>query len=213
MYYPQANPTKCLKVSGEGSIFVSPNQAKITLGAFTENQSLQVAQQENTLIMGNVIRALEQLGIPKEKIQTVSYRIDPIYDFKDGTQLLRGYRVTHQLQIILDEVDLSGKAVDVAVNNGANSVSNIEFTVSQPDAYYNEALKIALINAYGKAISLVSQLPVKLNPVPVKIEEYSTTISPPVPFSAPIMLKAEATPVQPGDIKITASITALYLYC
>ncbi len=213
MYYPQLIPNKRIKVSGEGKISVSPDQVNITLGAMTEKRSLQEAQQENTIIISNVLSALIDLGIPKENIQTVIYRIDPLYDYKDGMQIFRGYRVNHQLQVKIDNIELTGQVVDLAVSQGANTVSNIEFTVAQPEAYYNEALKIALHNAYAKAITLTSQLPVTLNPIPFKIEEFSIRTSPPVPFAQPLLAKAEATPIQPGEITISATIIVNYLYC
>ncbi|MCT8138356.1 SIMPL domain-containing protein [Anaerobacillus sp. CMMVII] len=211
MYYPQVF-TKCLKVSGEGKISVSPNQAKITLGVITENVNLQQAQAENSQITTNVISSLTQLGIPQENIQTVVYRIEPLYDYRDGVQQFRGYQVTHQLQITINQIAQTGQIVDLAVSQGANTVTNIEFTVSQPEAYYNEALKLALNNAFTKATALTANLPVNLNPVPFKIEE-TLTPPPPVPFATTMLAKAEAsTPIQPGEITISATITVHYFY-
>ncbi len=202
-----------LKVSGEGTISVSPNQAKITVGAMTEQESLQQAQQENTKIISDVINALTNLGIPHENIQTITYRIDPLYDYKDGRQIFRGYRVTHQLQIKIEDVDHVGQIVDLAVSQGANTISNIQFTVAQPEFHYNEALKTALNDAYMKAYTLTTQLNVNLNPIPIKIDEYSQISSPPVPFTQTLMAQAEATPIQPGEIKILATVIAQYTYC
>jgi uncharacterized protein len=211
MYNPHFQ-TKRLKVSGEGNISFAPDQVNITIGAITEKKSLQQAQEENTRIISNVIAALVELGITKEQIQTVIYRIDTMYDYQDGRQIFRGYQVNHQLLVKINQIVLTGQVVDLAVSQGANSVSNIEFTVAHPEAYYNEALKIALQNAYQKALTLTSQLPVNLNPVPYKIEEFSQVISPPVPLATTLLAKAEATPIQPGEITITATIIAHYYY-
>lgn len=212
MYYPQQIPNKCLKVSGEGTISVSPDQVSVTMGAKTEKKSLQEAQSENAMIIANVITALVELGIAKENIQTVIYRIETLYDYKDGVQLFRGYSVNHQLQVKIEQIELTGQLVDLAVSQGANTVSNIEFTVARPEAYYNEALKLALQKAYLKALILTSQLAVTLNPIPFKIEEFSKKAAPPMPYSTKLIAQAEATPIQPGEITITATITVDYLY-
>lgn len=201
---------KCLKVVGEGTMQVSPNQALITLGAMTENKNLETAQKENSAIIANVSHALQLLGIDEKNIQTVSYRIEPLYDYQDGRQVFRGYRVTHLLQIQLQQVDRTGQVVDEAVKAGANTITNVEFTVAHQESYYNEALKKALHNAYEKARSITSQLCVCLLPVPYKIDELSKLSSPPI--GIPLMAKAEATPIQPGEIKITASIVAQFYY-
>lgn len=210
MQFPQM---KCLKVSGEGKISVAPDQVNITIGAITEQKSLQEAQEENARIIANVITSMVELGIPSEYIQTVVYRIDTLYDYKDGQQIFRGYQVNHQLQVKINQIDLTGQVVDLAVSQGANSVSNIEFTIANQQVYYNEALKIALQKAYQKALTLTSQLSVTLNPIPYKIDEFQATTSPPVPYGTTLMAKAEATPIQPGEITISATIIAQYLYC
>ncbi|RXJ04313.1 DUF541 domain-containing protein [Anaerobacillus alkaliphilus] len=206
------NSLKCLKVTGEGTISVTPDQANITLGAITENRNLQQAQEENTTIISNVITGLVQLGIRKENIQTVVYRIETLYDYQDGTQIFRGYRVNHQLLIKVEEIDQTGRVVDLAVSLGANSVTNIEFTVAQPEVYYHHALQMALHNATQKALSLTSQLPVNLNPIPYKIEEVSVHPSPPIPYVTPMLAKAETTPIQPGEITISSTIKVEYQY-
>ncbi|WNF35138.1 SIMPL domain-containing protein [Bacillaceae bacterium IKA-2] len=212
MYDRQHIENNCLKVSGEGTISISPNQVNITIGAITEKKSLQEAQRENAIIISKIITAMAQLGIQRKNIQTVIYRIDTLYDYKDGVQLFRGYSVNHQLQVKIDDIEKTGLVVDHAVNQGANTVSNIEFTVAQPEAYYNEALKLALQNAYIKALTLTSQLAVNLNPIPFKLEELLKRISSPVPYSQTMMATAEATPIQPGEITISATITVDYLY-
>lgn len=211
MYLQKQSRRNCLKVSGEGSISVSPNQANITLGAITEHENLQHAQKENTSIMTNIIDAILKMNVPKENIQTVIYRIDPQYDYVDGRQIFRGFRVNHQLQIKIDDLDFVGVIIDAAVAQGANTISNIEFSVDQPGFYYNEALKIALQNTYQKALTITSQIRANLNPVPVQIDEVSQIPTPPIPFTT--LATVEATPIQPGEIKISATIVATYNYC
>ncbi len=207
------NTMKCLKVSGQGTISVTPDQALITLGVITESMKLKDAQEENATTMTRVIAGLEQMGILKENIQTVIYRIDTLYDYQDGTQIFRGYRVNHQLQVKINQVESTGQVVDLAVSLGANTVSTIEFTVAQPEIYYHHALQKALHSATQKALTLTAQLPVILQPIPYKVEEVSDLPSPPVPFVTPMLAKAEATPIQPGEITITSNITAYFYYC
>src|SRR5690606_20881763 len=99
-------------------------------------------QKENTNATTNIVEALLQLGIPKENIQTTQYSIDIQYDFEDGKQIFRGYKVTHLLQVTVENIEQTGLIVDTAVNNGANTVSNIQFTLQNPDIAYNHALSL-----------------------------------------------------------------------
>lgn len=199
-----------ITVYGEGSLSISPDQATVTLGVIIEGEQLQEVQQESAMIIARVINSLLQLGISSENIQTVVYRIDVQYDYKDGQQIFRGYQVNHQLQIIVDNIELTGQIVDTAVLNGANSVTNIEFKVAHPTLYYHKALTLAMKDAHGKATVLANELNVRLNPVPQKVDEL--TSAPIVPFSGPLLAKAETTPIQPGEITITANIQIKYSF-
>ncbi len=138
------NNRHIIEVSGEGTVSAAPDRAVIELGAITENTSLRIAQRENAAAVTDVINSLLQLNIPKERIQTVAYRIEMQYSYEDGKQIFTGYRVTHLLQITLDQIDRTGLVVDTAVEHGANSVLNIQFSMAHPAAYYHQALSLAV---------------------------------------------------------------------
>lgn len=202
-----------LIVTGEGSVSAVPDQALLTIGVITENQNLSVAQKENAEKTASVIQSLLSLGIPRSDIQTSRYSIEPQYNYENGQQIFRGYRVEHQLQVTVKSVSQTGQAIDQAVANGANSVSSIQFTVSSPDAFYNEALALAIQNARQKAVTMARTLGVTLQPVPVEVQEISQQLPPrPVPFQAVMYAQSAETPIQPGENKITASVKIQYTY-
>ncbi|TLS38919.1 SIMPL domain-containing protein [Pseudalkalibacillus caeni] len=191
---------KRIEVKGEGSVLAVPDRASITVGVITEDENLSIAQQENSRAMSNVINALIGIGIPRENIQTREYRVTILY--AEEGEKVRGYRVINQVEVVIDEVADTGLLVDTAVNNGANSVSNIEFTLSNQDDYYNKALSIAVKNGQKKARTIANSLGVILNQIPLQIKEISQP-SRIVPFQA---VMAEGAPIQPGQLKITAAV-------
>jgi uncharacterized protein YggE len=201
-----------IEVSGEGTVAVAPDKAVVELGAITENASLTVAQNENAQAVSRIVAALEQLGIPKEQIQTSNYRIDMEYDYTDGKQTLRGYRVTHLLQITTHQVNQTGLIIDTAVRHGANSVSNVQFMVARPEAYYNQALSLALKNGELKALTIAKTIGVTLHPYPVQVQEVPRTMEL-SPYQTKLYAQSAATPIQPGELKISAAIRAEYVYC
>jgi uncharacterized protein YggE len=206
-----ANPMPTIVVTGEGTVAAAPNQATVELGAVTENPSLTIAQRENADTVAKIVDSLLKLGIPKENIQTVSYRIDTEYNFEDGKQTFRGYKVTHLLQIAIDKVERTGIVIDTAVNNGANSVSNIQFSMTHPEVYYNQALSLAIKNAEQKALTIAQTLGATLNRFPVRVQE-TTHLQEPTPYQATFAVKSAATPIQAGELKISASVKAEYYY-
>lgn len=226
MYYrqplPQSPPTlnassfrqnapTVMKVTGEGVLSASADRALITLGVITENKNLSKGQSENATIMSNVIKSLVAIGISKDDIETVVYRIDSEYDYENGQQVFRGYKVTHQILVTVDEIMMTGHVVDTAVNNGANSVSSIQFTVRDRNLYYNQALSKAIENGQHKAATIARELGVTLYQVPNKIEEVSQATIP-IPYTATLLATSEATPIQPGEVQITAAVKIEYSY-
>ena len=211
-YDRQTKPNR-LTVTGEGTVTATPDEAIITIGVINESPNLSATQKENADKTAAVIQALISLGIPQSDIQTYVYRIEPQYNYENGQQIFRGYRVEHQLQVTVKDISKTGQVIDQAVAAGANSVSSIQFTVSNPNAFYNQALTIAIRNAQEKAISMARALQVTLQPVPVIVKELSQPLPPrPIPFQAAMLAQIAETPIQPGENKIIATVKVEFTY-
>jgi uncharacterized protein YggE len=205
------NGSYTLRVNGKGIVHAVPDKAIAVLGVTSENVQLEATQRENTARITAVINAIMSLGVPKEDIRTQTYQIQPQYDFINGQQVFRGYLVTHTLQVELDNIGLTGRMIDTAVSAGANTVSGVEFTASDPAAYYRRALNAAIADASAKAAEIGAKLNVAVSPVPLRITEEAYHNGAPVPFMA-VQSAGAPTPIQPGQVEITASIEAVFSY-
>lgn len=201
-----------IKVSGEGSVAAKPDRASIVLGAVTEDQELTRAQSENSGKISAIIESLLEIGISRENIQTFEYRAEPQYDYQDGKQLFRGYRVTHLLRITVENISQTGSVVDKAVQSGANTVNSIEFSIAEPQKYYNKALAAAVQNSAAKAAAIARTLGVTLIKTPRKVTE-ETRAPGPVPFQTFGLAKSEgAVPIETGKLTIQATVRAQYAF-
>jgi uncharacterized protein len=207
-------PNHKVKVLGEGSVLVQPDQAIVLLGVITENKNLQQAQQTNATETQNVINAILGTGIPRENIQTSDFRIDIDYDFQNGKQVFRGYRVTNLLNITIEDITKVGEVVDIAVDNGANTVRNINMGLSNQKRYYRQALANAIKDAQEKAALVAETLGVTINQIPAKLKEVSNSgMEPPRPFVLGVSTeKAVTTPIEAGQMKVTALVEAVFHY-
>ncbi|SEQ91590.1 hypothetical protein SAMN05216232_3694 [Virgibacillus subterraneus] len=203
MYY------RVMTVNGVSNLSVEPNIVEVQLDVVTEGMSLSQVQQENANIMNQVIQALLQLGIARENIQTTAYTINPKYDYVDGTQVFRGYEVTNAITVKIKDIDQAGNVIDVAVQNGINRVSNIQFTVENKDVYYKQALSSALKDAYAKAQTLANTMQIGIAPYPIKITEKISEA--PITYKAYATMEA-STPIEPGQIVIGATVEAQFHY-
>jgi len=199
-----------MKVYGMGNLKAVPNMAIVSLSIITENMSLEAAQKGNAVKSSDVINTLLQLGIPKTNISTAAYSIFPQYDYIEGKQVFRGYKVVNQLSVTLSDTLRVGEIIDNATVSGANQVDNIEFKVADPSLFYNTALKIAMRDAQVKARELGNILGVEVSLLPFKILENTTPSISEESFT--LKVASSSTPILPGQINITAKIEAYFYY-
>ncbi|WP_177167331.1 SIMPL domain-containing protein [Salinibacillus kushneri] len=201
-----------LKVVGEGVISVKPDQAAISLGVITERKSLQNAQQTNAKMTSQVLSALRNLQIPNENIQTTTFRINMQYDYKDGDQIFRGYRVTNIVRVTVNDINQVGLVVDTAVENGANTVNDIELMVSDSAPYQQQALSKAIQNAQVKANTVRQTTGLSIQTIPYKVKEirFQETDRPKTMVLG-VATESPATPVEPGIIDIRSVVEAKFL--
>lgn len=216
MYYPYVQQMtrqkrRVMTVTGIGKVSVTPDTVQIQLEVSTENKTLSEAQQENARVMSQVINSLVEFGVNRENIKTVSYHIFPQYDYVEGEQVFRGYEVTNAIVVTSTEIDQIGKLIDIAVENGVNRVSNIQFTVSNEQLEYQQALRLALRNATAKAQTIAETMQFQFDTIPIKIVEQFT--EPPAVYrSLSTVEQYVSTPIEQGQITISATVKVQFQY-
>ncbi|MDD1705659.1 MAG: SIMPL domain-containing protein, partial [Methanoregulaceae archaeon] len=215
---PAACPENLISVTGNGEILTAPDTGLATFGVQTENADVKTAQQENARIMDGMISALLAAGIPRDDIQTVSYTIYPVYDdnARPFGQKIKYYQVTSMVQVTVRDVARTGEIIDIAVNNGANQVSSVGFSLSpeKEKTLRAQALTLAVANARsdadvtaaatGVVITGVKSINVGSVYVPVYYDNR---------FGGAAEMKTTAvpTPIEAGQIRVTAQVSISYL--
>ncbi|MBP7071874.1 MAG: SIMPL domain-containing protein [Clostridia bacterium] len=216
MYYNYCNPflytqkKGYMKITGAGAVKAIPDTAIVNMGVVTENVSLEAARRENALKTASVINTLANMGIEKKQISTGAFSIDPLYDFIDGRQTFRGYRVSNILTVTIKDIARAGEVIDKATFAGANRIDNISFTLSDQAYYYDQALKLAIENALHKGTEIGNALDLEVDEIPYKIIEEN--ISPSPYDTSLVKLSAPATPVLPGQLEITSIVVVILGY-
>jgi len=204
-----------MTLAGEGHVTVKPDQAKVIIGVSTASPNVQQAQQENSRISNQIIDALRQIGINEAEIRTTTFSISPRYDYIEGQSVLRGYEVENLFEVTIKNLTKTGMVYDTAIRNGANRSGTIQFFVSNPERYYQEALTKAMYDAGKKAAVLATTIGASLHPIPIKITERNNQQGPmPHPFqfqTAGITTEAPP-PIQEGRYTITANVSVVYSY-
>ncbi|MEB1809442.1 MAG: SIMPL domain-containing protein [Bacillaceae bacterium] len=203
-----------LTVIGEGEVAATPDIVQVTLGVRTEREHPNEAIQENARIANNIIQNLDNLGIPRERIETRTYNVRPIYDFIEGKSILRGYEVEHLFDITITDINQVGEVLSTSAEAGANVIQGLQFKLSNPQEYYLQALSIAVQSSAKKANHIAEQMGVTLLQPPITITEISDE---PVSVFQPEGMVLAATypatpPITTQDVIIRAKVSVVYSY-
>src|SRR5699024_5304271 len=92
-------------------------------------------------------------GVAEEDIVTSSYQVTPEneYDRNGNFVRIEHYVVRMSLSITVHDIDLVGELLDETVTLGADYVSRITFSESDPDPHIQEARQAAIADAKQKA--------------------------------------------------------------
>jgi len=200
-----------ITVSGSGSIEVPPNEARVMVRIETKASNAKDSQEANAAITDTVLDALRDAGIRKDDIETSSFSIreDKQFDRNLGRSVSMGFVSSHLLSVTTTAVDDTGSIIDVSTKAGATGIDFVTFTLDEETQreVRDQALAEAVAEAQSKADLLAQQLGVKRGRVH-SISESS--FFQPVQRSGILEIAAE-TVVLPGDVSVTASVTAQYL--
>ncbi|KOS63190.1 SIMPL domain-containing protein [Lysinibacillus agricola] len=216
MYYTNVSQQtshvpRVIVVTGNGKVIAKASYVQLQIEVRTQGKNVQDAQQENAMIMNRVIQSILALHIPKEHIQTSGYNISPLYEFQNGKQIFNGYEVTNTITVKVADTNQVGAVIDTTVQNGANRISSIQFNIENADAYYQQALSLALHNAQMKAKTIAETMHLSIQPQPIEIiEEHE---------SGPALYKSMAmadstisTPIEQGQMTVNATVRVKFQY-
>lgn len=193
-------------VYGNASISVTPTTAQVSVSVNNQGTTAQAALNANNAAANRVIQAVEQLGVAQSAIATGGLNINPVYNQR-GTKIT-GYQVTDTLNITTTAAQ-AGKAVDAAVQAGANQVDGINFTVPT-NIGYQTAYKQAMANAQSQASAIAASMGERV--VGVKSVSSMNENTSPMPFEMnATVASAPSTPIMPGQSTQSVSIKVVYL--
>lgn len=194
--YNRQFPPSAITVSGEGSVFVRPDIAIVTIGAFRDDKDFVIALREVTNTMNAIISFLKESGIGEKDQKTIVYSIAPRYDTREK---LLGYGVEHILEIKIRDLNKVGAILSGSASRAANRIGSLRFTVEHPEKAKEEAREKAISEAKEKAKILSKQLGVRLK----KITSYYESEG---GFPGPIYYESAGIGGKGGDFPVPVPI-------
>jgi uncharacterized protein len=200
-----------ISVTGTGKAYGAPDVANLQIGVSNEANTVSAAREGAARSLQAVIESIRRNGVDQKDIRTTHFSVEPQYDFTGRTQVLRGYRVTNVLNVTVRNVDTTGKVIDDALAAGGDAavVRGISFTVSNPEKLQEAARADAMREAKSRAEELARLGGVGLGR-PISIIEGVRAPDVPFPSLARSAVQEADTPIEPGELEITVSVTVLY---
>ena len=200
-----------ITITGEGTVRVTPDMARITLGAVQEAETAAEAMDAMSEAMRGVMAQLEAAGVDPKHIQTGNLRLDQQYDNSSvGRAKPSGYAAYADVQVQVYELDKLGVILDAAVRDGANQVNGLEFDVADRAPILTIARQAAVADARAKAEVFTDAAGVSLGPI-LMMSETGANVGPmPLMKEMAFDSGARSVPVSAGEMTIAANITMVW---
>ncbi|MGI9554185.1 MAG: SIMPL domain-containing protein [Thermodesulfobacteriota bacterium] len=208
----QNNNQRTLNVNGTGEVKAKPDVAYINISVVTRSDKAEAALKENAVKTTNVLNKIKSIIGKKDSVKTSNFNLSPVYEYDQTTRksFLTGYTATNDLIVETRNLDNLGNLIDATTTLGANRISGPTFDISNREEYKRQALKAAIEDAKSTAKVVAESAGVDL--------VHITHISPSYSFPGPVYARGEAkmlidqasTPIESGDIKVSANVSITY---
>ncbi|MEX2219610.1 MAG: SIMPL domain-containing protein [Phycisphaerales bacterium] len=213
----QAIPT--ISVMGEGQVSVEPDLAVVRLGMFAQEKEAGAAQGRVNETMQRVIAAIRQAGVPAEQVQTSGLSLTPIFTHRQPRPneemppepRITGYRAEMTVTARLKDLKRAGPVIDGALQAGANTLQGISFELQDETKAKSEALRRAVVSARAKARAMADGVGVELAQLMEASEGGAQVFRPMYDMAMRSEMAGMAqTPIEAGQLQVTASVTLRY---
>src|SRR5262245_54793278 len=200
----QESNLPAIVTTGQALVRRAPDVAFVGVSVETRAKTSRDAQSANSETANAVLKRISDLGIPKDALKTTSLRVEQEFDYNNGRRTPRGYVARNTVEVRVDDVTKAGEVADAAVQAGATSIEGIRFDLKDRANAEREALRLAVVDARGRAEAIAAGAGRNLGNI-LKIEE--SRLGGPEPRPMARMSAEAAAPVEPGFIDVRALVT------
>jgi hypothetical protein len=166
----QPSSFRSFSVSGEGKVTAIPDVAQFSFSVITEGgKDIAKIQKENTDKVNGAIAFVKSKNVDDKDIKTQNYSLDPHYQYYDCGRVysndtgkvipcpppaIVGYTINQSVSVKVRDFSKIGDILSGVIQNGANSVSQLSFTIDNSDSIKNQARTEAIEKAKVNAESI-----------------------------------------------------------
>lgn len=198
-----------INVSGEGKVYVTPDEAVITIGVENTGADANDVKKKNDAAIDAIIKYLKGAKVPEKDYQTKRVSLNRNYDYDK-----KKYSFVASQQIVIHLKDLSkyDALMMGVVDAGANNISGVEFRTSKLDEHESVARMRAVLNAKKKADDYAAGLKRTVGGA-LMVTDNTQTYYPAPMMRAEFKTMADGAPMETlavGEIVVTANVNISY---
>jgi uncharacterized protein YggE len=191
----------------------APDVAQVGTGVTTRAPSAKEAVRLNAVAMQKVVDRLKALGIAAKDIQTSNFNLNAQFTYPSGggQPVFAGYEASNQVTAKLRQIDKVGDALDALVAAGATNINGPSFTIDDDMAMQQSART----KAFQRGQTMAQDYARMSGYAGVRLLEVSENVRgsgppPPMPMAFRVEAAQAKTPIEPGEVGITVSLTLKY---
>lgn len=200
---------------GDSLLKAAPDQAWATVRVETRDTRAPEARRLSAVAMTTVMTALAASGLPADAIRTTGFSLNPDYEYINGRQRMRGFLVSNQVQLRIDDITKVADVLDsvgaLALPASSNlTIANLRFDLKDRSSLERDALRLAVEDAMANAKAMAAGAGAILGRI-ARIDQVGR--SQPIDAMQPMMAMASrdgtaevSTPISPSEIEIRAAV-------
>ncbi len=211
-----AGPTgpefRTIEVEATGEAKGVPDVAYLSLQIETHAPSAEEAARRNAALSQKVMTELKSKLGDKGQVETGGYALTPEYDERLHREkpMIVGYNAQNSITVETAPSSVLGSLIDAAIAAGANRINYLNFGLKDDTKARSQAITMAAHDAQAQAQALAAALGVKIK----RVVKASTIVQRPGPvmyrMAAAAPMAAQATPVEPGEVTVSANVSMIY---
>ena len=200
-----------LTVVAEGRTTRAPDVAEVSGGVVTSAATATAAMAENAVRMNAVVAAVKKAGIADRDIQTTGLSLQPQYRYVENQPpVLIGYQANNTVSLRIRKIEQTGTLLDTLVGVGANQISGPNFRVEDSASALDEARVAAVKTARARAELYAGAAGMRVRRIVSILESGGFEPGPRPMVMMARMDKEASTPVAPGEVALSVSVTMAF---
>ena len=200
-----------LTVTAEGHVDRAPDIADLSGGVVTQAPTAAAALSANAAKMTAVVAAVRRAGIAERDIQTNGLTLAAQYRYENNLPpVLTGYQATNTVALRVRNLGDAGRLVDALVAAGANQLNGPTFRIDAADAALDAARVAAVTTARARAELYARAAGLRVGRIRSIAEGNEQRFEPRPMVMMKAMNVAAPSPVEPGEVSLSTSVTVVF---